>query len=248
MAAKHQIYGIHAVKNILIAMPQIVQSLVLQKNRDDSRIDALQQLATSQDIAISHLHTAEFEQLLGARVVHQGVVALCHSMPVYKEHDLLQLIAEKKQHCLLLILDGIQDPHNLGACIRSANAMGVDAVIIPKDKAVGVTETVQKVACGAAALTPVVTVTNLSRSLQKLKQAGVWLVGLAGESELSITQQSLTGSLALILGNEGTGLRRLTREHCDFLVKIPMYGSVASLNVSVSCGIALYEASKQRGS
>ncbi|MCH9644391.1 MAG: 23S rRNA (guanosine(2251)-2'-O)-methyltransferase RlmB [Gammaproteobacteria bacterium] len=241
MAVKNRVYGIHAVKNLLLAKPQLIQQLFVQTQRQDQRMQELLQLAEQQQVAVSRVGIDALDQMFDSAVVHQGVVVECGQALQLSESELYQLVADKQEDCLLLILDGIQDPHNLGACLRSANAMGVDAVVIPKDKAVGVTDTVQKVACGAAALTPVVAVTNLARAMQKFQELGVWTVGLAGEAEETLAQQKLTGNLALVLGSEGTGLRRLTRKHCDYLAKIALYGSVESLNVSVACGIALYE-------
>jgi 23S rRNA (guanosine2251-2'-O)-methyltransferase len=149
---------------------------------------------------------------------------------------------------LILVLDGITDPHNFGACLRSADAAGVDAVIVPKDKSAPLNATVRKVACGAAETVPVYAVTNLARSLAALKDRGIWLAGLAGEGAVSLTQQDLTGPLGIVMGSEGEGLRRLTRDACDYLVSIPMAGSVSSLNVSVATGVTLFEAVRQRSS
>jgi 23S rRNA (guanosine2251-2'-O)-methyltransferase len=148
---------------------------------------------------------------------------------------------------LLLVLDGVTDPHNLGACLRSADAAGALAVIVPKDKSATLTPVVRKVACGAAEVIPLVAVTNLARTLEKLQQRGLWVVGTAGEAEVSIYDQDLTGPTILIMGAEGKGMRRLTREHCDYLVNLPMAGSVSSLNVSVATGVCLFEAQRQRG-
>ncbi len=147
---------------------------------------------------------------------------------------------------LLLVLDGVTDPHNLGACLRTADAAGVHAVIIPKDKSATLNSTVRKVACGAAEVVPLVAVTNLARALEKLRQKGLWVVGTAGDAEQTLYQQDMTGPLIVVMGAEGTGMRRLTREHCDFLVNLPMQGSVSSLNVSVATGVCLFEAQRQR--
>ena len=147
---------------------------------------------------------------------------------------------------LLLVLDGVTDPHNLGACLRTADAAGVHAVIIPKDKSATLNSTVRKVACGAAEVVPLVAVTNLARALEKLRQKGLWVVGTAGDAEQTLYQQDMTGPLILVMGAEGTGMRRLTREHCDYLVHLPMQGSVSSLNVSVATGVCLFEAQRQR--
>lgn len=165
---------------------------------------------------------------------------------VLNEDDLILLLQSLKEPPFLLILDEINDPHNLGACLRSADAAGVHAVIVPKNRSVSLTETVRRVACGAAEKVPFVQATNLARVMDKLREAGIWIVGTADEARDSLYQTSLVGPLALVMGSEGKGLRRLTREKCDFLVKIPMFGSVESLNVSVSAGICLFEALRQR--
>ena len=162
------------------------------------------------------------------------------------EDDLFTLLESLHEPPFLLVLDGVQDPHNLGACLRSADAAGVHAVVAPKDRSVSLTETVRKIACGAAENLPFVTVTNLARTLKHLKEAGLWLVGTADESEQSLYDIDLTGPLALVMGAEGKGLRRLTRVTCDFLVHIPMAGTVECLNVSVATGVCLFEAVRQR--
>jgi len=178
---------------------------------------------------------------------HQGVAALAEAGGRVADLDELLARAENSDRLLLLVLDGVQDPHNLGACLRTADAAGVDAVIVPKDRSSPLTPAARKVAAGGAESVPLLTVTNLSRTLEQLKAAGVWLVGLAGEAEQSLYEMDLRGPLALVLGAEADGLRRLTREQCDFLAALPMAGEVESLNVSVSAGVCLYEAVRQRG-
>lgn len=179
-------------------------------------------------------------------VRHQGVVAQ-YAMPVnLGEGDLDELLG-RADNPLILVLDGVQDPHNLGACLRSAEAAGVAAVIVPRDRAAGITPVVRKSAAGAADRVPLIRVTNLARTLKTLKEAGVWLVGLAGETDVSLYALDLSGPIAIVMGGEGDGLRRLTREHCDHLAKIPMRGQAESLNVSVATGVALFEALRQRG-
>jgi len=165
----------------------------------------------------------------------------------YDEEDLFALLDKRSEPAFLLILDTVQDPHNLGACLRTANAAGIQAVVVPKDRSVSITPAVRTVACGAAEKTPLVRVTNLARLLDRLKKAGVWLVGTADQAEKSLYEIDLKGPLALVMGAEGTGLRRLTAEKCDFLAKLPMVGEVESLNVSVATGVCLYEAVRQRG-
>jgi 23S rRNA (guanosine2251-2'-O)-methyltransferase len=170
------------------------------------------------------------------------------SRPVraWAEDDLFELLADLGRDPFLLVLDHVQDPHNLGACLRSADAAGVDAVIVPKDRSAALTDTVRTIACGGAENVPFVQVTNLARCLTELKREKVWIVGTADDAEQSLFEAELTGPLALVLGSEGTGMRRLTREHCDFLIRIPMAGKVESLNVSVATGICLFEAVRQR--
>ncbi len=165
---------------------------------------------------------------------------------VKSETELFSILENLKEAPLLLILDGVQDPHNLGACLRSADAAGVHAVVAPKDRAVSLTDTVRTVACGAAEIVPFVQVTNLARTMKELQDSGLWLVGTADESEQSLYDARLTGPLGIVMGAEGKGLRRLTRDKCDFLVKIPMHGSVECLNVSVATGVCLFEAVRQR--
>ena len=172
-------------------------------------------------------------------------MAICE-MPRPQDESLVDQILEQNPTPLFLLLDGVQDPHNLGACLRTADAVGVNAVIIPKDRSVSINSTVVKVASGAAYSVPVVSVTNLSRTIRHMQKAGVWFVGTDGEATESLYQVKLTGSIALVLGAEGSGLRRLTKESCDFLVKLPMLGTVESLNVSVAAGVCLYETLRQR--
>lgn len=241
------IYGYHAVLALLKRIPDQVVKLYLQENRaKDVAIDIVA-IANSNKIAIEIVSKEALYKLLSNDVNHQGVVVSVRDQTGMLESDLEQLLVKAAQPVLLLILDGVQDPHNLGACLRVANAVKADAVIIPKDNAVGITATVRKVACGAAELTPCITVTNLARTLGMLKELGIWLYGTAADAQHTIYQTDLTGNVALILGAEGTGLRQLTRKHCDFLVSIPMLGEVPSLNVSVAAGVCLFEVVRQRG-
>jgi 23S rRNA (guanosine2251-2'-O)-methyltransferase len=177
---------------------------------------------------------------------HQGVVASASSLRDYGESDLLSLLDSSKKPALILLLDGVTDPHNLGACLRSADATGVDFVVIPKDKNASITPVVSKVACGAAESVPLVRVTNLVRAMEFLKEQGVWIYGAAGEADASIYEIDCSGSIGIVMGAEGDGLRRLTREHCDGLFALPMLGTVDSLNVSVATGVSLYEVIRQR--
>ena len=205
-------------------------------------------LSMAEGAGVRHLQVerSRLDGLAGVNGRHQGVIARVVDTPIpYKDiHDILE--SELEEPPFFLILDGVEDPHNLGACLRVADAMGVHAVIAPKDRAVGLNATVRKVACGAAETVPFIAVTNLARTMRELKDAGVMLVGTAAEEKQDLFNTRLDGPIALVLGAEGTGLRRLTAETCDTLVSIPMFGSVESLNVSVASGICLYEARRQR--
>jgi len=247
------VYGLHAVDSLLRRHPQSVQRLLLQAGRDDKRMASLLELARNQGIPVAREPRAGLDKLVTGR--HQGAVAQLRgdaalesgaASNLWREADLLQAVGDKAGPALLLVLDGVTDPHNLGACLRSADAAGVDAVVVPRDNSADLTPVVRKVACGAAEAVPFVRVTNLSRALQALKARGVWVFGADGEAEKSLYDSDLTISLALVMGAEGAGLRRLTREQCDHLVRLPMAGSVSSLNVSVAAGVALFEARRQR--
>lgn len=238
-------YGLHAVQAILQSAPQRVQALYILQGRNDPRLQKILSLAQASDIRPETRTRAQLDELV-AEENHQGVVARCAPGERHDETFLFDLLAGLDRPALLLVLDGVTDPHNLGACLRSAEAAGVDAVIAPKDKSASLTSVARKVACGAAEVLPFIPVTNLARTLKKIQEAGVWLLGAAGEAEQTVYQADLTGSIALVMGAEGQGLRRLTRDTCDYLVKIPMAGSVSSLNVSVATGVCLFEAVRQR--
>jgi 23S rRNA (guanosine2251-2'-O)-methyltransferase len=238
------LFGIHAVEALLTQQPERVMQLYFQKDRMDKRIQALFDLAESLDLKTNLVPRNELDKL-SENGVHQGVVASCQKPNQYTEQDLEKIISAAAKP-FLLILDGIQDPHNLGACLRSADAAGVHAVIVPKDKSVSMTATVIKVASGAAETIPFIQVTNLARTLRYLKEQGIWIFGAAGDAPQSLYQADLSGPVAIVMGAEGEGMRRLTREHCDVLLNIPMQGSVSSLNVSVATGIILFEALRQR--
>lgn len=239
MSKNEFIYGFQALREILAYQPKVVQRLFLAQGRSDERTQELQQLAQNAKISISWIARSELDQLLGT-TQHQGMAIQCSRISSLPESMLSGLLSDETKPVLLLILDGIQDPHNLGACIRSANAMGVDAVIGPKDRAVGLTDVVHKTACGATAVTPFIQVTNLARTLRDIKELGVWVVGMEAEGSSSITELDAGQRVALVVGAEGEGLRRLTKENCDYLVHIPMFGTVSSLNVSVAAAIGLY--------
>ncbi len=244
MSEQQWVFGIHAVQALLERQPDRIEELLLQKGRDDERIRVLQQLAEERGIRLQSLPREALDELVDGR--HQGAVAKAKPARVLRECDLDLLLDGIEHPPLLLILDGVTDPHNLGACLRSADAAGVDAVIAPKDNAAPLNTTVRKVACGAADIVPYVQVTNLVRSMKELQQRGIWISGTAGEAEQLIYDSDLKGPVALVMGAEGKGMRRLTRENCDYLIKLPMAGSVSSLNVSVATGICLFEALRQR--
>lgn len=238
------IFGIHAIQALLNAHSDCVIQLYIDEKRQDKRIQSLLGMARDNKVAMQFSHRDELDKLShGAN--HQGVVARC-LMPQAKDESYLEYLLAHNNAPFLLVLDGVQDPHNLGACLRTADATGVNAVIIPKDRSVSLTSTVVKVASGAAFTVPLVSVTNLSRTIRQMQAAGVWFVGTDGNADQTLYDLTLTGSIAIVLGAEGSGLRRLTKELCDFLVRLPMLGSVESLNVSVATGICLYEALRQR--
>ncbi len=245
MSSTQLVFGIHAVSSLLDHHADAVQVLYTLAGRRDKRLQSLVDKAKHAGIPVEECYRAD----LDARCpqVHQGIVALSEATNrEYHEQDLDALLDDLDHPPLLLVLDGVTDPHNLGACLRSAEAAGADAVIVPKDKSVQLSPTVRKVACGAAEIVPFVSVTNLARTLQSLQQRGIWVFGAAGEAQQSLYDADLKGPIALVLGSEGKGLRRLTREHCDSLLAIPMAGEVSSLNVSVSTGVCLFEAVRQR--
>ena len=240
------IYGLHAIAALINNPQRDIKQIFFNQDRQDQRLLTLLIEIRSKAIPTVALSAAKMASKF-PDIVHQGIVAMVTPMPVFQEKDLPQLIKGTPKPPLILILDGVTDPHNLGACLRSADAAGVDCVIIPKDKSASITPVVSKVACGAAESIPVIRVTNLVRTMETLKDLGVWLYGAANEAEQT-TLYGLDGQapIAIVLGAEGEGLRRLTREHCDGLFAIPMLGSVSSLNVSVATGIALYEIVRQR--
>jgi 23S rRNA (guanosine2251-2'-O)-methyltransferase len=237
------VFGIHAVGALLQRAPQDVLEMFVMKDRDDKRMQPLIQQARQNGVSVQFCNRKTLDDMVGGQ--HQGIIAKARLQSSGSEADLAAIVAQQDKP-FILILDGVTDPHNLGAILRSADAAGVHAVVAPKDRSVKLTSVVRKVACGAAESVPFITVTNLARTLRELQDAGVWIVGTAGETETLVYNADLKGPLALVLGAEGEGLRRLTRETCDSLVKIPMFGTVSSLNVSVAAGICLFEAVRQR--
>ncbi|MDP9066128.1 MAG: 23S rRNA (guanosine(2251)-2'-O)-methyltransferase RlmB, partial [Pseudomonadota bacterium] len=241
----HWVYGLHAIRAVLERAPERVLELWMAQPRDDTRARQLKELATVAGVRVQTAGSAALESLVGA-VAHQGAVAAVRPLRAWDEQTLLASLRNRGTDPLFLILDGVTDPHNLGACLRTADAAGVDAVVIPKDRAASVDGIVRKVAAGAAEFVPVASVTNLARTLQQLKSEGMWMVGTDGNAGQTLYQADLRRSLGVVLGAEGGGMRRLTRESCDFVVRIPMAGHVESLNVSVAAGVALFEVRRQR--
>ncbi len=239
------IYGFHAVLGKLRRDPESVFELYLSAQRTDARAKDVVRLAESQNVRLIQAEAERLDGMVGTRR-HQGVVARVDAKS--RELKLADVLEVLEENALILVLDGVQDPHNLGACLRVADAVGAHAVVAPKDRAVGLNATAIKVASGAADSVPYVTVTNLARALREMQEAGIWVVGAAGEAEKSVYEVDQKGPVAWVLGAEGDGLRRLTRETCDELARIPMLGTVESLNVSVASGICLFEAWRQRGS
>ena len=233
------IYGFHVIERLLETRPEQIITLYL------SREAPFIAKAEKAGIKVQIVDKKRLNEWLPTEN-HQGVAAHIHPISLLSMEDLDKILETLSKDPLLLVLDGIQDPHNLGAILRSEEIFGVTAIIIPKDRAVSLTATVRKVACGAAELVPVVAVTNLARCLTELKTRGIWIVGTAMQAEKTLLETDLKGPIALVLGAEGTGLRRLTESECDFLMKIPMVGAIESLNVSVAAGICLFEALRQR--
>jgi 23S rRNA (guanosine2251-2'-O)-methyltransferase len=237
--------GINPVEGALSHDADRVRELRVERGARNPRVAELAARARSLGIAVTECARDQLERVAdGAR--HQGVAASYAAPEALDERDLDKLVEAAGGQALFLVLDGVTDPHNLGACLRSAAAAGVTAVIVPKDRAVGITPVVRRASAGGADRVPLVAATNLARALRTLKDAGVWLTGLAGETDTDLYDIDLKGPCALVLGSEGEGLRRLTRETCDFLARIPMPGDMESLNVSVSAGVALFETLRQR--
>lgn len=242
--SQEYVFGWHAVDAVLKREPERLLRVWIQTGRQDKRVKSVTEALDGLGVRWSVVHRRELDERVSG--VHQGVVAEVAESREWTEADLLAQLASSNKPPFLLVLDGVTDPHNLGACMRTADAVGIQAVIVPKDKSASLTPVARKVACGAAETVPFVRVTNLARFLRELKDQGVWLIGTAGESDANLFQADFKGPVALVMGAEGKGMRRLTREHCDQLVNIPMLGHVDSLNVSVATGVCLYEALRQR--
>lgn len=241
----HPVGGIHSVRAALKFGSAGVDALWLDRARHDRRLAELAELAREAGVRVRQVERGELERA-AAGGHHQGALAWVRVPAARTETDLERLLDRLEAPPFLLLLDGVQDPHNLGACLRSAEAAGAQAVIAPKDNAVGLTPIVCKVASGAAETLPYVQVTNLARTMQHLKERGIWLTGTSASANTELFASDLTGALGLVMGGEGSGLRRLVSEQCDRLVRLPMLGTVESLNVSVAAGICLYEALRQR--
>lgn len=245
MAQHEWLYGIHALESVITREPERLIELFVLKGREDDRLINIINQARQFDIAVQFCQRKTLDDKVNGEQ-HQGVIAKVKPGKQYSENDLAAII-EQVDNPFLLILDGVTDPHNLGACLRTAEAAGVHAVVVPKDKSAALTPIVRKVASGAADVIPLVQITNLARTIKALQKAGVWIIGTAGEAKQSLYECKLTGPIALVMGAEGKGMRRLTRENCDELIKLPMAGTVTSLNVSVATGVCLFEIVRQRG-
>ena len=237
------IFGFHAVTARIRHEASTVDEIYIDVNRHDRRMGELIRAAKAANVRIIQADDQRLDAMVGSRR-HQGVIAKAGEISLARNLD--ELLDAIEGPPLLLLLDGVTDPHNLGACLRVADGAGAHAVIAPKDRAVGLNATAAKVASGAAESVPYITVTNLARTMRELQERDIWLTGTTEDAESSIYEVDFTGGSALVMGSEGEGLRRLTRENCDRLVHLPMLGSVESLNVSVASGVCLYEARRQR--
>jgi len=239
------ISGLHAVLAALTRNPELVEGVWVSAERRDTRVEQVIEAARAARVKLHRVPRAALDRMADS-TRHQGVVARLRSLPARNEGDLAAFVKQIKTTPLLLVLDGVQDPHNLGACLRVADAAGAHAVIVPRDRSAPLSAAARRAAAGAAESIPVFEVVNLARSLRELKEAGLWLIGASQDGDTDLYRADLRSPCALVLGGEGKGLRRLTREHCDTLVQIPMVGTVESLNVSVAAGICLFEVVRQR--
>ncbi|NND44277.1 MAG: 23S rRNA (guanosine(2251)-2'-O)-methyltransferase RlmB [Xanthomonadales bacterium] len=237
--------GIQPVATALRTNPASITGITITEGTRNRRVHDLVMLAKDAGITVREDRREWLDELAGFDH-HQDIVAQLQALDARVEADLLPLLQAADGDPLVLVLDGVEDPHNLGACLRSAEAAGVHAVVVPRDRAVGLTPVVRKASVGASELVPLFQVTNLARTLRALKDAGIWIAGTTGEADVSVYDQDLTGPLALVMGGEGKGIRRLTAETCDHLVRIPMAGAIESLNVSVATGVCLFEIQRQR--
>jgi len=243
MSGKRVLAGFHAVTARLRHSPESIEALYVDGARRDGRMQQLLDRAQAAAVRVT-VGDAERLQRIAAGSTHQGVVALCREVALARSLD--DVLAEVNARTLLLLLDGVTDPRNLGACMRTAEAAGAQALIVPRDRSASLTPVVAAAAAGAAETLPLIAVTNLARAMEEIREAGVWIVGAAGEAERTLYEIDLTGPVAWALGAEGPGLRRLTREKCDWLARIPLQGRTESLNVSVATGVCLFETLRQR--
>lgn len=240
-----QLFGMHAVQAALEYSPQKIQRAMIDEQRQDARLKQLLEELQALGIYLEKTDRKKLDKLAAGKN-HQGIVITVELPAMYGEEQLKDAVAALAEPAFYLVLDQVQDPHNLGACLRTADAVGAHGIIVTKDNAASITPTVCKVASGAAETVPVYQVTNLARVLRWLKEQNIWIMGTAGEASQTIYQMKLDMPLALVMGAEGSGMRHLTRQHCDFLVKIPMVGQVESLNVSVAAGVLMYEVFRQK--
>ena len=248
MSADNRVFGFHAVGEVLRRDPARMRELLVQRGRRDRRLNSLRAEAARHGIPLREVDRRELDPLCPG--AHQGVVATLGDKaeaPALDERGLLARLVERGDRALLLVLDSITDPRNLGACLRGAAAAGADAVVVPANHSTRLNAAARKTASGAAEILPLVAVTNLARFLDRLKQAGIWIAGADAGAGASLFEQDLTGPIALVLGAEGKGIRRLVKEKCDHLVAIPTTGAMTSLNVAVAAGICLFEVRRQRG-
>jgi len=239
------IIGLHSVNHLLKHRPYLIKTILLQQNGQDQRFQTIIKVAKKKRINIQSIHKKALDQQVTGQN-HQGIVAISIPFGTQKLSYLTQYLKKLKTDPFLLVLDGIQDPHNLGACLRCAETAGIHAVVIPKHNRVSLTTTVCKIACGAASLVPVIEVTNMQHTLTWLKKKGLWIYGACASSQISLYQTNLKGPIAIVLGSENKGIRSLVKKQCDQFMLIPMHGCLSSLNVSVACGICLFEAVRQR--
>ena len=243
--AQHTLFGWHAVTTLLERHPERVRSLKLQQGREDGRQKRVRQLADDFGVAVEQCQRRVLDEASDGGN-HQGVVAVIKPPVALSEDALLERLETLGRPPFILLLDGVTDPHNLGACLRTADAAGVDAVVVPKDHSAPLNGVAMKVASGAAESVPLVRATNLARFMRRCQEQGIWFTGTSDSADASIHDLDLTGPVALVMGAEGKGMRRLTRDHCDQLGHLPMAGLVSSLNVSVATGVCLFEARRQR--
>lgn len=242
----NKLFGLHAVQAALDYSPEKITQIWVDYQRQDTRLKELLEQLKNSEIEFEVIDRKKLDRLANGKN-HQGIVAEVKLPSVHSEEELKHKIKNLTEMPFFLVLDHVQDPHNFGACLRTADAAGVHGVIITKDNASGITPTVCKVASGAAETVPVYQVTNLARTLRWMKEQNIWIIGSTGEAQQTLFDTDLNLPLALVMGAEGTGMRHLTQQHCDFLVKIPMYGQVESLNVSVAAAVMIYEVLRQKG-